>query len=111
MIWASIRLSTELEFVAIILTSYIVANRSLIANPVTYVSSSTNIFSSTHPQAGDVPLGKTADKGHLQIMQKLLNAGANVNHQNKVMTIHSSFVMLNTDSACMMGLIGALSHK
>ena len=37
MIWGSIRLSTELEFVAIILTSYIVANRSLIANPVTYM--------------------------------------------------------------------------
>ena len=65
----------------------------------------------THPQAGDVPLGKAAEKGHLQIMKKLLNAGANVNHQNKVMTIHSSYVMLNTDSACMMSIMGALSHK
>ena len=67
-----------------------------------------------------------AEKGHLQVVQKLLQAGANVNHQNKVMTIYSSFmyvllsrcskptiihvyvhvpVMLNTDSACMMGLI------
>ena len=48
--------------------------------------------SSTHLQGGDVPLGMAAGKGHLQVVQKLLKARANVNHQNKVMTIYSSYI-------------------
>ena len=62
-----------------------------------------------------------AEKGHLQVIQKLLQGGANVDHQNKVMTIHSSYmynriieqlyepiyltVTFDNDSACMMGPI------
>ena len=37
-------------------------------------------------QYGNVPLGIAAAKGHTETVQRLLEAGANVNHQNKVMT-------------------------
>ena len=37
-------------------------------------------------QYGAVPLGIAAHKGHTETVQRLLEAGANVNHQNKVMT-------------------------
>ena len=35
-------------------------------------------------QDGAVPLGIAAQKGHTQTVQRLLQARANVNHQNKV---------------------------
>ena len=37
-------------------------------------------------QYGAVPLGVAAAKGHTETVQRLLEAGANVDHQNKVMT-------------------------
>ena len=38
----------------------------------------------TYIQDGAVPLGIAAQKGHTQTVQRLLQARANVNHQNKV---------------------------
>ena len=36
-------------------------------------------------QYGTVPLEAAADEGHTKTVQRLLEAGANVNHQSKVM--------------------------
>ena len=37
-------------------------------------------------QYGSVPLGIAAQNGHTETVQRLLEAGANFNHQDKVMT-------------------------
>ena len=44
------------------------------------------LVSHSLPQYGSVPLGIAAQNRHTETVQRLLEAGANVNHQNKVMT-------------------------
>ena len=52
-------------------------------------------------QYGDVPLGIAAEKGHTETVQRLLEAGANVNHQNKVMTLTTAnYFSPNFQSTC-----------
>ena len=45
-----------------------------------------SIVSHSLLQNGSVSLGIAAKKGHTETVQRLLEARANVNHQNKVMT-------------------------
>ena len=46
------------------------------------------LVSHTLIQYGSVPLGTAAANGHTKTVQRLLEAGAHVNHQNKVMTVN-----------------------
>ena len=49
-------------------------------------------------QFGSVPLGIAADRGHTETVQRLLEAGANVNHQNKVcvLVVYTYSIFIHT---------------
>ena len=51
-------------------------------------------------QYGAVPLGIAAEKGNPETVQRLLEAGANVNHQDKVMTHNCYLLFPNFQSTC-----------
>ena len=46
-------------------------------------------------QGGDLPLGNAAFHGHLDTVKRLVEAGSNINHQNKVRTIKCNTSIYN----------------
>ena len=49
-------------------------------------------------QFGSLPLATAADKGHTETVLRLLEAGANVNHQNKVcvLVVYTYSIQIHT---------------
>ena len=45
-------------------------------------------YSHTLIQGKSVPLGIASQYGHHEVVEMLLNAGAKINHRNKVMSMH-----------------------
>ena len=54
-------------------------------------SNDCSLVSHTLIQYGSVPLEVAAQNGHTKTVQRLLEAEANVNRQNKVMTVNVVF--------------------
>ena len=49
-------------------------------------------------QFGNLPLATAADKGHTETVQRLLEAGANINYQNKacVLVVYTYSIQIHT---------------